>query len=167
MEKKLNLIEKLSMLIPGYRGYKQKELIREDDRLVREKAALRIDEARRLLEELMPSYSGDYEVLEKMDSLRKDLAALAQKIRHASLGYRGLFDRVKVREEELRKLLEYDYRLVTLAEEISKSMKNIASLLRERSRLVAELTEVKSKVLELNLVVNKRSEVSIRGADYA
>jgi len=152
------------MLIPGYRGYKQKELIREDDRLVREKAALKIDEAKRLLEEVMPSYSGDYEVLEKMDSLRKDLEALAQKIRHASLGYRGLFDRVKIREEELRKLLDYDYKLVTLAEEINKSVKNLASLLSEKSRLVAGIAEVKSKVLELDLVVSKRSEVAVGGA---
>lgn len=164
MGKKLDLIERLSMLIPGYRGYKQKELIREDDRLVREKAALKIDEAKRLLEEVMPSYSGDYEVLEKMDSLRKDLEALAQKIRHASLGYRGLFDRVKIREEELRKLLDYDYKLVTLAEEINKSVKNIASLLSEKSRLVAGIAEVKSKVLELDLVVSKRSEVAVGGA---
>jgi len=162
--KKLDLIERLSMLIPGYRGYKQKELIREDDRLVREKAALKIDEAKRLLEEVMPSYSGDYEVLEKMDSLRKDLEALAQKIRHASLGYRGLFDRVKIREEELRKLLDYDYKLVTLAEEINKSVKNLASLLSEKSRLVAGIAEVKSKVLELDLVVSKRSEVAVGGA---
>ncbi|RLE92283.1 MAG: hypothetical protein DRN04_10740 [Thermoprotei archaeon] len=164
MGKKLDLIERLSMLIPGYRGYKQKELIREDDRLVREKAALKIDEAKRLLEEVMPSYSGDYEVLEKMDSLRKDLEALAQKIRHASLGYRGLFDRVKIREEELRKLLDYDYKLVTLAEEINKSVKNLASLLSEKSRLVAGIAEVKSKVLELDLVVSKRSEVAVGGA---
>ena len=36
MPKELSPLEKLQLLVPGYRGYKVKDLIRKDDLLVRQ-----------------------------------------------------------------------------------------------------------------------------------
>jgi len=163
VSRELTLLEKLLMLIPGYHGYKQKELIREDDKLVRERAATELDEARILIEKIMPSFSGDWATLEKLDSLRKDLEFLAQKIRHASLGYSGYFDRVKVREDELRKLLEYDYQLVTLSKELRETIEKMASLIRERGRFLAETANAEAKIAELSLVIERRNKVLLGG----
>ncbi|MCS7374603.1 MAG: hypothetical protein NDF56_06470 [archaeon GB-1845-036] len=47
--KKLTWIEKLETIIPGFSGYKKRELLREDDRLIRSYVADMLSEAREIL----------------------------------------------------------------------------------------------------------------------
>lgn len=147
MGKELGLLEKLEMIIPGFRGYKKKELIREDDILIRryiysELAELR-DRVRKLqLRALDGRYAGSLTLL---DRIWKSLDLAASKIRSAPAGYAGLFDRVKVRERELEKLKEADSRIVAgvmeLDELVSRAEQD-PSLLEEIYLKVEELVNV-------------------------
>ena len=42
----MGLMEKIMRYIPGYRGYKEKEIRRESDRLIRMESALRLQKAK-------------------------------------------------------------------------------------------------------------------------
>ncbi|RLE61437.1 MAG: hypothetical protein DRJ35_00415 [Thermoprotei archaeon] len=119
MSKELTILEKLELLIPGFKGYKQRELIREDDALVRRKVASILDDARLRVERLISSVKRrDITLALRLDDLRLELMKVAQMIRHATYGYAGLFDRVHIDEPELMRLLEMDYRLITQASAI-------------------------------------------------
>lgn len=119
MSKELTILEKLEILIPGFKGYKQRELIREDDALVRRKVASILDDARLRVERLISSVKRrDITLALRLDDLRLELMKVAQMIRHATYGYAGLFDRVHIKEPELMKLLEIDYKLITQASAI-------------------------------------------------
>lgn len=122
MGKELGLLEKLEMIIPGFRGYKKKELIREDDILIRRYIYSELgkikDRIRKLqLRALDGRYAGSLTLLDK---IWKSLDLAASKIKNAPAGYAGLFDRVKVRENELEMLKEVDSRIAARVMELNE-----------------------------------------------
>ncbi len=122
MGKELGLLEKLEMIIPGFRGYKKKELIREDDLLIRRYIYNEIsklkDRIRKLqLRALDGRYGGPLTLL---DRIWKALDLAGSKIKNAPAGYAGLFDRVKVRERELEMLKEVDSRIAARVLELNE-----------------------------------------------
>ncbi|UNQ74059.1 hypothetical protein [Infirmifilum sp. NZ] len=129
MSKDLALLEKLEMLIPGFRGYKQKELLREDDALVRRKVASILDDARVKVERLITVMrKKNISIALRLDDLRLELMKASQMVKHATYGYSGLFDRVKIGETELQRLLEYDYKLVSGASRIMERILELSTL---------------------------------------
>ncbi len=127
MSKELNIIEKLELMIPGFQGYKRRELIREDDARVRRRVASFLDDARLRVERLIGLVKRrDISLALRLDDLRLELMKVAQMIRHATYGYAGFFDRVKIEEEQLQKLLLYDYKLVTQASAIREKVYSLS-----------------------------------------
>ncbi len=123
----MNIIEKLELMIPGFQGYKRRELIREDDARVRRRVASFLDDARLRVERLIGLVKRrDISLALRLDDLRLELMKVAQMIRHATYGYAGFFDRVKIEEEQLQKLLLYDYKLVTQASAIREKVYSLS-----------------------------------------
>ncbi len=119
MGKETSIVEKLELVIPGFHGYKKKELLREDDRLVRGKVADILAQARREMERALQRCAMvSCPQLVAIDTMRKKLMALESRVKHAEAGYRGYFDRVKFKEDEIKKLIEYDAKMIELAEGI-------------------------------------------------
>ncbi|MCU0293468.1 MAG: hypothetical protein MUF10_16020 [Thermoanaerobaculaceae bacterium] len=106
-------LERLGARIPGYKGYLERELRREMDQVLRSELAGRIDRARdgvrAFQRQLRLDQSG---LLQRLSSADKRLDQVANVLRHAGSGYAGLFDAVKVREEELGTLYRFDLSLV-------------------------------------------------------
>ncbi|AKG38151.1 MAG: hypothetical protein ACP5II_01005 [Infirmifilum sp.] len=129
MSKDTTLLEKLELMVPGFRGYKQKELIREDDALVRRKIASILDDARIRVERLISAVKKkNISAALRLDDLRLELMKASQMIKHASYGYSGLFDRVKIREKELQTLLELDYKLLTQASKVMEKVLELSTV---------------------------------------
>lgn len=129
-EPELRLYEKLLMIFPGYRGYKEKELIRETDKIVREglyrKLRYVIDTLRGIQSDLV-SHNRLAEAGE-IERLIYYLDTLSSKTRHALHGYKPLFHVVKIDEKDLRALLEHD---LSLGEIVDKMTEQANSLRRD------------------------------------
>ncbi|MHB9034325.1 MAG: hypothetical protein ACYC6L_14920 [Anaerolineae bacterium] len=102
--------EKLVSGIPGYKGYKQKEMRREADKLLRlhvarqfEEQLLRVNALARKL-----TYRGKLTDIAMVDRCSAKLQLLIDRIKNASMGYSWWFDAVKVQEDELDKLYDFD-----------------------------------------------------------
>lgn len=107
------LLERLGARVPGFSGYLERELRREVDQFLRAELANRLDTARASLTAYTRTLrAGAAGRLERLGSLDKSLDALANAVRHAGSGYGGLFDAVKVREEQLEALYRLDLDLV-------------------------------------------------------
>ena len=109
-----NWLERLGEKIPGYRGFQDRELRRDVDRLQREylanetsrlKSAVR-DHAQRFTD------AGQIGVLDLFDRLDRKLDGLSQSIRFSDYGATGFFDAAKVGEAELEALYEFDLSLL-------------------------------------------------------
>ena len=103
-------LESLISKIPGYHGYKEKENRRAADKLLRDQLTKQLDEQRRRLAELQRNLvdSGGLLMVDDLDRAVTKVQKLADKIRTASYGYAGIFDAVKVKENELDALYAFD-----------------------------------------------------------
>ena len=110
IEESKNWFERAAEHVPGYRGYKEKELRREADRLQRDYVAERLEAARRKLEglELDLSRGGDLSLLAIIDTTQRKLRTVKDRYLYADYGYAGLFDAVKVDTAVLDQLYQFD-----------------------------------------------------------
>lgn len=113
-KEEMRLSERILAEIPGFRGYKEKEIRRETDKLIRNSLYRKLSEARKDLKEVFQQLSDQrlHEVLTDMDRLVMRFDRVAEKINHASYGYAGFFNVVKVEEEKLDKMIDFDGKLV-------------------------------------------------------
>jgi len=116
----MRLSERILAELPGFRGYKEKELRRESDRLIRNSVYQRLMEARKDLKEIFQKLSDSrlHEVLGDMDRFVMRFDRVAEKINHASYGYAGFFNVVKVEEDKLDRMIEFDNGLMDEADKI-------------------------------------------------
>ncbi|MCD6529621.1 hypothetical protein J7L06_04980 [Candidatus Bathyarchaeota archaeon] len=122
-EGNLKFIERVLTEIPGFRGYKEKKLRRESDKLLRKHLYRRLIDARSDLKEVFQKLSDyrRYELFSEMNKLIARLDRVAENVNHASYGYTGFFNVVKVEEEALDRMIEFDGLLVEYVNEISKA----------------------------------------------
>ncbi len=112
-----NILERLGAKIPGFSGYLEREMRREVDKLQRDWLAEQVDRARFAINGKIRDWSrsGRLDTLADAGSIEKGLDRLANRIRHADYGSSGFFDAVKIGEDELASLYEFD---LSLAETI-------------------------------------------------
>lgn len=157
--KDLRLYEKLLMIFPGYKGYKEKELIRETDRVVREELYRGLKKSvgdLRNIYTLAVSSHSPQALVDAIERLIYRLDSLAEKTRHAPYGYRPLFHVFKVDEEVLMKLLEHDLRLG----EIVRALNNITSTRPSGSGDISGfLNEVEKIIANYEDMLNERERI--------
>jgi hypothetical protein len=109
-----NTLEQVADAIPGFRGYREKELRRDADRLQREYLAARLEETRKGLDALALAVSraGALDAINDIETARKRLDKAVARIRYADRGYSGFFDPVKVDEATLDQVYQSDLSLL-------------------------------------------------------
>ena len=86
------------------------------------------------------------------------LRQFIDRIRTASYGYAGFFDAIKVKEEELAAIYQYDLNLMTLADEVGSAIDNVEAALGTDGLKTAirDLTKVAQDCVD---TFEKRAEV--------
>lgn len=133
----LNGLERILHKIPGFRGYYERELRRDSDRLQREFIVKQLRKVKTGLNDVLQAASRqkDFELLQAYDRFGKDLDIGIGEIRYADQGYSGFFDLVKIREAELDKAYELDAAIAETALLFSDGFKDLAAAPLEISRL--------------------------------
>jgi hypothetical protein len=121
-----NFLEKLADAVPGLKGYREKESRRDTDKRFRDYLADRIDRARGSLDETKRTLvnQGKLDGLAELERLSQKMIKAANQIRHASYGYSGFFDQVKIKENELDRLYQLDLSMLSDVEALETSLKN-------------------------------------------
>lgn len=119
----MRLSERILAELPGFRGYKEKEIRRESDKMIRNHLYRKLNQAKEDLRRVFQKLSDyrRYEFLTDMDRLMARIDRIAEKINHASYGYTGFFDAVKVEEPDLDRMIKFDAELLDDVEEIVKA----------------------------------------------
>ncbi|MDI6805739.1 MAG: hypothetical protein QMD20_03625 [Candidatus Bathyarchaeia archaeon] len=166
VRKERGLLERIMGYIPGYRGYKEKELRRESDRLVRMEVVNRLKAAKTAFRRkfanplFIQKLSGEDTF--RFDTLTARIDRVTQRIDRAVAGYAGMFDAIKVKEDKLDAVLEYDVNLIEKAEAIKTDVEKVNALEPGKDEWRTAMDELISKVEELDGLVDKRSEI-LRG----
>jgi hypothetical protein len=164
----MRLSERIAAFIPGFRGYKEKELRRESDRLVRNHLYLKLSTAKTDLREISQKLADRryFDVLPDVDRLIAKMDRVVEKVNHASYGYSGFFDAIKIREENLDRMIDFDNQLLdginALVTEIDAFKAELASGV--TTNLKTRVQNVTDKLESFEDTFNKREEV-ILGVD--
>ncbi|RLC76167.1 MAG: hypothetical protein DRI61_13760 [Chloroflexi bacterium] len=164
IQEELRGLERLALSIPGFKGYKDKELRREADRLLRQHVARKLEEVKDQLQELQLTYisAGKIGLIDDVERAVMKLQNVIDRLKTASYGYTGFFDAVKVKEEELDALYSFDQAMLDKVEAIGESVKK----LRETEARGEELIKLIAGVIaEADVLMDafKRRQEAITG----
>ena len=125
----MRLTEKIEAALPGFHGYKEKEIRRESDKLIRNHLYLRLSQARADLKTIFQRLSDQraFDVLTDLDRLVAKFDRISEKVNHASYGYAGFFDAVKIEEDDLDRMISFDNDLFDDVENIASEVQSFKS----------------------------------------
>ncbi len=157
-----NLVKK----IPGYQGYKEKELRREADKLLRMEVALKLDDQRKRLSELQTQLimQAQIEFLDNLEWAVMKLQLVIDRLRTASYGYAGLFDAVKVKEEQLDALYEFDNKMLESVDEVASDVDKVASAISAGEGIFEAITDLGRTVDQINQTFGHREETILQAS---
>jgi hypothetical protein len=139
-------LDKAGSVIPMYNAYREREFRRQDDKIFREMLVDKIDEIKDSILKIMKNPK-DLDTLKVIDPLYKKLQSIQDRIRYASYGYGGFFDRDKVDIEQLDELVNYDKSLDEYVSALQELSKNLQSTQNDNSQSIQSF-ELKLKELE-------------------
>jgi len=159
-----DIFKKLASKIPGFSGYIERQNRRSADKLMRESIADHFEALYKRVSTLQTDFISQGEIL-YVDDLERaaiNLRTFIDKIRRASYGYSGFFDAVKINEEELARVYEYDAALLDLEDEIGHAIDNVEASMGSDG-LPASIRNLINKAQECLDAFNHRDEVMQQG----
>lgn len=162
------ILEKIMNYIPGYRGYKERELRRDSDRLVRTDVVNRLKLAKTTLRRQFANPS----LIEKLttdDTFRLEtvntrLDRVTQRIDRAVAGYAGMLASIKVKEDKLDLVIQHDLGLIEKADSIKTDVEKVANIEPGSAEWGTTMDAIITKVEELDKLVDERSWI-LRGLE--
>ena len=126
-EKVAAIFKSVVRIFPGMPSYQEREGLRTQDQIIREQLAARISEQANHIKEIQYKLTnkGILQPLSHLDRYARMMMRLADTIRFASYGYAGLFPGVKVDEQKLAQLYDYDLSLHQEIEELAVAVGNL------------------------------------------
>jgi hypothetical protein len=154
--------EKLIGKIPGYSGYKKKEQRREADKLLRLHVAKKYEEQLNKLNQIQYDLTlqGRLRVLVALERASMKLQLLIDRIKTASYGYSGWFDAVRVQEDDLSKLYDFDEAMLASVDTLAGVLAQLAEK-GQTEEPTAEANQLISTLESLNATFSQRQDVLI------
>ncbi|MFN8534875.1 MAG: hypothetical protein U0556_15165 [Dehalococcoidia bacterium] len=152
--------------IPGYKGYKRKEVRREADRALRMHLAGKLESQQRRLDEakLKLLEAGGLAKIGPFERASTKLRTLIDTIKTAAYGYAGLFDSDAVREPQLDALYEFDRALDSEVDALGAKIEAVRAAALAKADPTADLDTVMSETDALLARVETRRESILTGS---
>ncbi len=160
MKEEMSGLENLVGKIPGYKGYKEKEMRREADKMLRDAIAARMRTVKTQLDGLQQELigAGKFDLLDETGSAATQLQTFIDRVKTASYGYGGLFDAVRIKEDDLDRVYEFDNALIAYVERIEGAIATAReSVAGEDPR--SPILLIRDLAREANSVFDERVEV--------
>jgi hypothetical protein len=134
-------LKKLLGYIPGFGGYVERQNRRDADKLVRDTVALRFEEQWKRVSQLQSDLvsNGMIAYVDDMEKAAIQMRTFIDRITTAARGYSGLFDAVKINENELLALYQYDLAFFDLADQLKGAVDNVEASLADENALPAAI----------------------------
>jgi len=156
-------LEKLMDVLPGFKGYRRREYIREDDQLIREYLSRILLESMNILNGVTRelALSGNMKAAMDLDDIVREIRVLTDKIRWAPHGYKPHYDIVKFKEEDLDALRKTDEKLVDVVNSVLEEAKGIKDAVGKGGQV--DLSKLSLLVSEAKTILLEREKILLRG----
>ncbi len=128
-EDQINIIEKIIVSIPGFKGYYQREFRRDSDKLQRDFIIARLSDAKNKLSLIIKEVAREkrLDLLTDYDEIMREMDRFINEVNYADSGYSGFFDPVKIKESQLEEIYRFDADLLEHVLEFSRKMEILSS----------------------------------------
>ena len=122
-----DFIKKLFAKVPGFKGYIERNDRRMSDKLLREQVALAFESQYQRVSALQRDLisHGGLAYIDDLEAAAIKIRQFIDRVRTASYGYAGLFDAVKIKEDDLAQVYQFDLKLLELDDAVSHAMDNV------------------------------------------
>ena len=168
VEEDKGILKKIQSVIPGFRGYRRKEDLRDADRMLRTQLADKLGLQRRGLEEcrgmLVQSYGA--KELDLIGGLINQFKKVEGGVTHAEMGYSGIAADIQIKEDELDQLYEFDASMLDHITSISASIDSLKNSLMAADEQTSykDLMNIKARISAFEDQFNRRMNV-IQGTE--
>ncbi len=151
--------KKLLAKIPGFKGYVERGDRRMSDKILRETVAKEYEAQYQRISSLQRDLisNGGLAYIDDLENAAIKVRQFIDRVKTASYGYAGLFDAIKIREEELANIYQYDLTLLQHADVISGAIDNVAASI-GTDGLPASIRNLMTVSQEAVDAFNKRSD---------
>jgi hypothetical protein len=127
MQRSINIFDKLGSIIPGYKGYAERNNRRQSEKLLREKLSQAIYSCEKVMSNKIAESIKikNYNPINELEECRKKLNTLGNKIHFAPYGESAFFSNEQLKEDELLIIYQKD---LALLEKFNDFYKEIADL---------------------------------------
>ncbi|MBN2224406.1 MAG: hypothetical protein JW765_06990 [Deltaproteobacteria bacterium] len=155
-------LEKLVEKVPLLGSYLRRENARERDKIIREHIAQRIDHLKGAVIKEMEVMTEKRILtgLDKLDRLCRKLDKLRDTIKFASHGYSGIFERVRILDAELERLMNYDLMVLSKVEDMDKQLSTMPA---DETGADKEITVLTSFADDLERIIEERMYAVTKG----
>ena len=155
-----DFFKKILAKIPGFKGYIERGDRRMSDKLLRDKIADEFDTLNQRVSSLQRELvdQGELSAVGGLENAAIKLRQFTDRVRTASYGYAGIFDAIKIKEEQLDQVYQYDYALLELSDSVRSAVDNVETSIGTEGldAAIRHLVTVSQQCVD---AFNKRSEV--------
>lgn len=153
-------LKKLLAKLPGFKGYYARADRRSADKLFRESVADKFQVQWQRLSSIQRDLvtTGHIDVLDEIEIGAIRLRQFIDRVKTAAYGYSGFFDPVKINEEELEKIYQYDLTLLAMADEVASAVDNLEASI-DSDGFPASIRNLNQKAQDCLDAFNQRSEI--------
>ncbi|MEA3326419.1 MAG: hypothetical protein U9R53_03820 [Chloroflexota bacterium] len=155
-----DFIKKILAKIPGFKGYIERGDRRMSDKLLRENVANEFETLYQRVSSLQRDLisQGEIGYIDDLEAAALKLRQFIDRVRTASYGYAGIFDAIKIKQEELEQVYQYDYALLALSGDVSSAIDNVETSIGTEGldAAIRNLTGISQQCVD---AFNKRSDV--------
>ncbi|MEZ4518327.1 MAG: hypothetical protein R3C44_16400 [Chloroflexota bacterium] len=154
---------KLLEKVPGLSGYMERGRRRDADQLLRDTITARLNDVRLELGTVSHDLARDMaqavEYAEDLGRADTQLMGLLSKIKDAPQGYAGFFDAIKVKEEDLARLYQFDELMLNYTDQISADVSALKKAVADEGDIRGTIRDLNNDLREANQTFNSRQEV--------
>lgn len=163
-KKSRGLLERIKLIIPGYRGYRNKNVRRDVDKEVRSEVARQFGCCKETLVGLKNDYvaKNDLEMAKILEKVIVKIDTYISDMESAEAGYSAAWEVNKTLNGDLDEVMEWDGRLLDECVELSAALKIIVSKADAGEDIKAQLKEVERFIDGLDNALGERMKV-VRG----
>ncbi len=161
-----DLFTRILSKIPGFKGYIDRQDRRISDKILRETIAARYEEVWGRISGLQRDLisQGQLQYVDDLEAAALKLRQFVDRVRTAAYGYAGFFDAIKINQEELTRVYQYDLALLDMHPEIGQAVDNVETSI-GTDGLPAAIRHLTSLAQQAVEAFNRRAETMIGGVE--
>lgn len=154
-------LEKLLSIIPGWSGYQERQNRRKADQIMRQTLAEKLAAQRRKLDTAQNDLiaHGKIELVDDVGRAVTQLQTFIDRVRFATYGYSGLFDAIKINQDELERMYNFDAALFEYVERLDTATQRLQEAIAIGEGIPEAIRVVQDICREANDTFDEREQV--------